>query len=245
MGAFRDLTGQKFNRLTVLYALDERRNGSVVWHCKCDCGNECDVSSPSITKDRVKSCGCLKKEKDKAPKGNVIDLIGQKFGHLTVIQRNGSDGRGEAKWLCECDCKNHTQISVLSSNLRTGHTTSCGCERASHGEQVVGALLIKNNIPFETQKIFFKYDNGHSAPFDFYIDNKYIIEYDGETHDINYAQKHGWCTEESILAQIQRDQIKNQWCIDNNIPLIRIPYTHLKDLTIEDLRLETTIFRVC
>ena len=45
MGAFRDLTGQTFNRLTVLYPLKERKNGSVVWHCKCECGNECDVVS--------------------------------------------------------------------------------------------------------------------------------------------------------------------------------------------------------
>lgn len=38
--------------------------------------------------------------------------------------------------------------------------------------------------------------------------------------------------------------IKNQWCKDNNIPLIRIPYTHLDKLIIEDLKLETTTFLV-
>src|SRR5574344_395796 len=149
MGSFRDLTGQTFNRLTVLYPLKERKNGGVVWHCKCECGNECDVVSSSLTKERTKSCGCLKKEKDRAPKGNVIDLTGQKFGHLTVIARDGSDNRGKAKWLCECDCENHTQISVLSSNLRAGHTQSCGCERRSHGELKVAQLLSENNISFE------------------------------------------------------------------------------------------------
>lgn len=35
-----DLTNQKFNMLTVLYPLPERQNGHVIWHCKCDCGNE-------------------------------------------------------------------------------------------------------------------------------------------------------------------------------------------------------------
>lgn len=34
----RDLTGQKFFRLTALYPTEERRNGSIVWHCKCECG---------------------------------------------------------------------------------------------------------------------------------------------------------------------------------------------------------------
>jgi hypothetical protein len=38
--------------------------------------------------------------------------------------------------------------------------------------------------------------------------------------------------------------IKNQWCKENNIPLIRIPYTHLKDLSIEDLILETSKFKI-
>jgi len=38
--------------------------------------------------------------------------------------------------------------------------------------------------------------------------------------------------------------IKNQWCKENNIPLIRIPYTHLKDLQIKDLMLETTKFLI-
>jgi len=36
--------------------------------------------------------------------------------------------------------------------------------------------------------------------------------------------------------------IKNQWCKNNNIPLIRIPYTHLEDLRLEDLLLETSQF---
>lgn len=38
-GKPKDLTGQKFNMLTVLNITDKRQNGSVVWHCKCDCGN--------------------------------------------------------------------------------------------------------------------------------------------------------------------------------------------------------------
>ena len=240
MGAFRDLTGQTFNRLTVLYPLKERKNGSVVWHCKCECGNECDVVSPSLIKSRTKSCGCLKKETDKAPKGNMIDLTGQKFGHLTVLKKDKSDKYGHMKWLCQCDCGNPKQISVLGDNLKRGHTQSCGCERRSHGELKVAQLLSENNIPFEQEKIMFKYANGCNAKFDFYIENKYLIEYDGETHF--KANLHGWHNLEQLQAQQERDAIKNKWCKDNNIPLIRIPYTHLKDLCINDLLLETSNF---
>jgi hypothetical protein len=46
----------------------------------------------------------------------------------------------------------------------------------------VAKLLSENNIPFEQEYRAFKFSNGSNAKFDFYIDNKYFIEYDGETH---------------------------------------------------------------
>lgn len=45
MSVIRDLSGQKFGRLTALYPAEKRdKRGSVYWHCKCECGNEVDVS---------------------------------------------------------------------------------------------------------------------------------------------------------------------------------------------------------
>ena len=241
---FENLRGQTFGRLTAIEPTDKRINNSVVWKCICNCGTEKMVPASLLKSGGTKSCGCLKKETDHQPKGNVIDLTGQKFFHLTVLKRDGSDKNGQAKWLCQCDCENHSIISVLGDNLRRGHTRSCGCERASHGEQDVAKILLENKIPFETEVSFFNYENGHSAPFDFYIKKSYLIEFDGETHDLNCANEHGWCTETTIKNQLERDAIKNQWCKENNIPLIRIPYTHLKDLCIEDLQLETTTFLI-
>lgn len=54
---------------------DKRINNSVVWKCKCDCGNECEVTAGSLRVGRTKSCRCLKKESDKKPKGNAIDIL--------------------------------------------------------------------------------------------------------------------------------------------------------------------------
>lgn len=242
MGKLRDLSKEKFGRLKPMYPTLERKNGSVVWHCKCDCGNEKNIPAYYLTGGRTNSCGCLKKETDKAPKGNTINEIGNKYSHLTVIARAGSDKNGQALWECECDCGNPNHIFVLGGNLRKGHTTSCGCERMSHGEQAVSRILKENNIPFEFEKILFKFANGHNAKFDFYVNKKYIIEYDGETH--YQYNLHGWHNEEQLKAQQERDIIKNQWCKDNNIPLIRIPYTHLEDLKLKDLLLETSQFIV-
>ena len=55
----------------------------------------------------------------------LIDLTGQKFGRLTVLDFYGSDKRRESIWRCRCECGNIT--NVLSSNLRKGYTKSCGC----------------------------------------------------------------------------------------------------------------------
>lgn len=94
-------------------------------------------------------------------------------------------------------------------------------------------------MSFTQEAKLFTFSNGYSARFDFYIDNKYLIEFDGIQH---FKEGHGW-NNRSNLTQIQeRDMIKNQWCKDNNIPLIRIPYWHLNNLKIEDLIPETSEF---
>ena len=56
-----------------------------------------------------------------------VNLIGQKFGRLTVIKRVGSNHHGQSQWLCSCDCGNKNEIVVVGSSLTSGHTKSCGC----------------------------------------------------------------------------------------------------------------------
>ena len=53
------------------------------------------------------------------------DLTGRRYGRLTVIERRGSDKRGNALWLCRCDCGN--EIIVRGDSLRSENTMSCGC----------------------------------------------------------------------------------------------------------------------
>ena len=57
-----DLTGQKFNRLTVLNRA-ENKNGRVAWNCQCDCGNKIIVTSKHLRDNHTQSCGCLRKER--------------------------------------------------------------------------------------------------------------------------------------------------------------------------------------
>lgn len=67
-----------------------------------------------------------------------IDLKDQRVGRWTVIERAENNDRGQARWLCRCDCG--TEKMVLGANLHRGLTMSCGCyrressaERTTHG----------------------------------------------------------------------------------------------------------------
>lgn len=61
MGAFKDLTGQRFGRLTVI-SRAENRNKRTMWNCMCDCGNSVVVSGKDMRNGKTKSCGCYHKE---------------------------------------------------------------------------------------------------------------------------------------------------------------------------------------
>lgn len=113
----------------------------------------------------------------------------------------------------------------------------------SQGETKIIQLLQDDNRHFIHNKSIFKdcvLFTGGVARFDFYVDNKYIIEYDSEIH-YKYT-KSGWYTDKEFLVTLQRDKEKNEYCWNHNIPIIRIPYWERDNLTIEDLRLETTRF---
>lgn len=168
-------------------------------------------------------------------KTTEIDLTGQKFGKWTVISK--SDKRNTAGviyWHCKCECGREKDI--LGTSLRQKRSLSCGLHNnISRGNVKISEILDEANINYEIEKKFDTCKDQTYLPFDFYIDNKYLIEYDGIQHfdkdtilDYEYTHKH--------------DLMKNQWCKENNIPLIRIPYTHYDNLCLDDLVLEKSNF---
>jgi hypothetical protein len=72
----------------------------------------------------------------------VKDEVGQRYGRLLVVERNGSkDGR--AVWLCRCDCSKES--TVMGKMLRRGETRSCGCANTRHGQARHGGVSITYN----------------------------------------------------------------------------------------------------
>lgn len=123
MAGFVDLTGQKFGKLTVMYRsenhLSKNRNRRVVWHCKCECGNEVDVMALNLTRNHTASCGCARLE---GRKKLSRDVTGERFGRLVGVRKIENSNR--TKWLFKCDCGN--EIEAYLSNVTTGKTQSCG-----------------------------------------------------------------------------------------------------------------------
>lgn len=62
------------------------------------------------------------------------DIAGQRFGRLTVIEPGEKAPWGTLQWRCRCDCGGHALATV--GNLRGGHSTSCGCQRADSNRKV-------------------------------------------------------------------------------------------------------------
>ncbi len=133
----------------------------------------------------------------------------------------------------------HTKICIICNNHKhpfefwqsaDSHLKNNGCPKcnASKGEIKIENFLIKNKIKFEEQKQFNDCKYKQSLLFDFYLfQYNLCIEFDGQGHfqKINWSGK---MTDEEIENNFKnyqlRDQIKNEYCKNNNINLLRIKY---------------------
>lgn len=212
-----DLTGKIFNKLTVIKKADIKKSNRLTWHCRCECGNEIDVITNHLTSGHTKSCGCLQKQKT-AEMNPAIDITNQRFGKLVALERAPSRNK-HTYWKCQCDCGNICEIRTNA--LKTNHTMSCGCI-ASKGEEKISTWLKEHNIIFERQKTFFTCkddESNYPLKFDFFINNKFLLEYDGITH---FQPTGGWNDEFAVQNIQKKDKIKNEWAEQNKIPLYRI-----------------------
>lgn len=126
MGNFKDITGEKFGRLTVIKRVENRKQNNgrsvVQWLCRCDCGNEVKVTGDGL-KNGTQSCGCIRR--------TAIDLTGQRFGFLVVLNQTedyiSPHGVLSHQWLCQCDCGNKVIVTASNLKKKKSGTKSCGC----------------------------------------------------------------------------------------------------------------------
>jgi hypothetical protein len=157
-GAPLDLTGCKFDRLTVLSEAAGHilKNGVRIreWNCICECGHHVTFSQPYLTGPKpIKSCGCAAKHH--MPHGKFVprNLVGNRYGMLTVVSAADStilkNGHKTITWLCKCDCGK--EVNVFQYNLVSGHTRSCGCLRGSRFKGTkFGMLTVVSQVKTNT-----------------------------------------------------------------------------------------------
>ena len=233
-----DITGKRFDRLIAIRVDESKKSPSAYWICKCDCGKTKSIRSDHLRKGEIRSCGCLhdensskigKKYAKKLAGYNTIDITNKRFGRLIAL-RCADEGNHihDSLWLCRCDCG--TVQTFYKGNLMSGHTKSCGCIMSKF-EEKVAKLLSENNIPFRKNATFdsCRFENGSLAKFDFYVDDKFIIECDGIQHK-GATYKH--FTKEAVNKTIERDRFKDKWCHDHDIPIIRLYADDIKNLDI-------------
>ena len=138
-----DLTGQRFGKLTVLCKDGRTKHGDEAnWLCRCDCGAIKSIKSSALRRGDAKSCGCDMSHKKSCKRG--IDLVGEKFGHLTVVEKAKSgrakNGRTFSNWVCICDCGN--QKIVRQRDLTENRIKSCGCS-----SNKMRAQAVQDNYP--------------------------------------------------------------------------------------------------
>lgn len=240
MSKMIDERGNKYNFLTVIDRAQNDNQGRAQWLCECDCGKMTIVKGIALRKGTTKSCGCY--QKLQTSKASSKDLVGQVIGNFTILESIMGTKYGERhKWRCKCNLCGNENVMIATANLK--HQESCGCLIESRGVRKVKQILEQHNISFIQEKRFSDLrfeDTGHQARFDFYVNNSYIIEYDGRQH---FIQGDGCYDNSEKFARTQEhDRIKNEYCHSHGIPIIRIPYTELENITLEMLQPKTSSY---
>jgi len=141
-------------------------------------------------------------------------IHGNKYDYSLV--EYGNNGFHKVKIICPI----HGIFEQKPSYYKNG----CPYCRNSRGEMEIMNILDNENIKYESEKRFYDCCNKIPLPFDFYLPEYNIcIEYDGIQHfePIKY-----WDGDKGFLYIKNNDKIKNKYCKNNNIKLIRIKYNN-------------------
>ena len=195
----------------------EYKNNKTELEIQCnDCGNIFHMRFNNF-KDGKHRCECKSKPLVLTYEyvKNYIESCGYKL--LSKEYKNNA-----TYLLVWCGNPNHKPYKVKFNNFKDCNSRCPECNTTSKGEEKIKEILIKYNIKFNQQYLFNDCRNTRPLPFDFYLPQYNItIEYDGRQH---YKLD---CFNMNLLDLMNlkyNDNKKTQYCNDNNIKLIRIPY---------------------
>ena len=219
----KDYTGMKFGRATVLEMIYEKCSTTKAV-CACECGTIFTAHAPDLANGHTQSCGCLQSQETSI--ANTKDFRGIVSAHgveflSPAMKREVKPGRYVWLWNCRCGCCGE-EFVALPAKVLNGHITSCGCAKTSSGERLISSVLSELGIQYIREYRFEDCRNEQPLRFDFYLpDFHSAIEYQGEQH---YKPVAMWGGDDGYTKRMQNDQIKRNYCHNNNISLLEVPY---------------------
>jgi len=203
MGKLKDLTGQRFGRLTVIKRA-ENKYGRATWLCQCDCGNQKEVQSWNLVSGQTKSCGCNHYshdiQKDKALRhGSSYDRLytiwigmKQRCYYAKHKQFKHYGGRG----ITVCDEWKDDFQAFHDWSTSHGYSNNLTIDRIDND---------KGYSPDNCRWVSMKEQNNNRR-------NNRNIEFNGEIHSIS---------EWSVITGIPRTTIRNRinrgWTIEKTL----------------------------
>lgn len=216
-----------FNLISDEYTLLEEYKGvkSKIRVRHNTCGNIYKVRPDVFLRGgRCSKCAGLKNKTTEEFKQEVFDLIGNEYSVL------GKYKNTRTKIKMKHNICGHEYYINPNSFL---HGTRCPICKSFKGEEKIAKYLIKNNIKFETQKTFKDLKDKGFLRFDFYLpEYNLLIEYDGKQHfePVDFSGNNPEQAEENFKNRKIRDWMKNNYCKENNIKLLRIKYNDFKNI---------------
>ena len=155
----------------------------------------------------------------------TLEYVKEKFAEKGWTLLATEYKNAHQKLLLECP---HGHIFTMNfDKFKIGQR--CPVCIGSSGEKEVRKYLNQLEVEFVEQKRFEECRNILPLPFDFYIPSlNMCIEYDGEQHFLKGC--FGDTKGQVLLETQKRDNIKTQYCLDNNIKLVRIPYWEFNNI---------------
>ena len=238
------LSNYQFSKLIVLFRGPNGSSSTPRWWCICLCEshNIRLVSGQDLKSGHTTSCGCYNKAQiSVARRTNYTNQVINQYTCLFPTDQR--DKKGDILWMIKCNKHNWTGY-YAPTNLFKGNPCPF-CNVKSKGEQKIAKILQNNNIPFVREVTFqdCRSPKNRKYPYDFYVNDSWLIEYDGNIHFTSGGVR-GWNTRESFQKRKMADSIKTTYALDHNIPLIRIPYWQYDRLKLKDLIPESSDFLI-
>lgn len=190
-----------------------------------ECGHEYKVT-PHVFKGKDSRCPkCFKNEKKTQEQfvKEVYAMVGNEYSVLGEYQNSQRKIKMKHN-----DC-NH-EYDVTPSHFLNSKRRCPKCNE-SKGEKLIGEWLIKNNLKYETQYIFDDCKYKNTLRFDFAVFRRneliLLIEYQGEQH---YRAVEWFGGETAFKIAKKRDEAKVEYCTQNKIPLLCIPFWEFNNI---------------